>query len=272
MHTSIIRRPRVINSGIGGMSPFTPVTPPTLLLDTLAATPLFAISTRKLRAAYAGKALQIQSGTDVPFNGSNDLDTSGLSGTNSIKTWYDQVGANNCANATQAQQPIIQTSGVLDTQHGHVWAGGTNGTGLPNGLVRASAYTIAVLARLDVSAANGQIIGSQFAGEHANIFTTGGSAWVAGNSTDNAAGGLADTSVHTLIAIFGASTIQLLVDGVSVASTATTFDAMPSGFDLWDFSGNGTHIGECIVFAGALSGPDQALIKASWVSYWGAPP
>lgn len=254
------------------MSPFTVAPPPTLLLDTLSATALFAISSRKLRSAYAGKALQIQSGTDVGFTGGGDLDTSGLSGTNSIARWYDQVGANDSFNATSAQQPIIQNSGVLVTQNGHVWAAGTSSNGLPNALVRASPYTIAVLAKLDGSPAGGSILGTQFAGNHVFLGSSGGSAWFGGNSSNVATGGSADNNVHTIIVVFDTSLIQIFVDGASVASTATTFESMSGGFDLWDFGGNGAHIGECLVFAGVLSGPDKALIKASWVSYWNAPP
>lgn len=241
-----------------------------LLLDTLAGTPVLAYSTRKISAAYAGSAIQIQSGTNVGFSG-GDLDTSGLSGTNSIKTWYDQVGSNNAANATGGQQPIIQTSGVLDTQNGHVWAAGTAGTALQNLLVQASPYSVAVLARLDGSAANGAIIGTQFAGGHLALGSNGGSAWLLANANNTVTGGTADTSVHTLIAIISSGTIQLLVDGALVLSGATTADTMSSGFDLWDF-GSSVHIGEVIVMSGAMSGGDQTKIKNSWISYWNAPP
>lgn len=247
------------------------VVAPALLLDTLSATPILAYSTRKLSSAYAGKALQIQSGVDVGFDGSGNLDTSGLSGTNSIKTWYDQVGANNAANATGVQQPIIQTAGVLDIQAGHVWAGGTAGTGLPNSLVQASPYSVAILARLDGSAANGVIIGTQFAGGHLALGSNGSSAWLLANANNTVTGGVADTNVHTLIAIITSGTIQLLVDGALVLSGATTADTISSGFDLWDF-GSSVHIGEVIVMPGAISGGDQTKIKNSWISYWGAPP
>lgn len=251
-----------------------------LLLDTLSATPIFAVSSRKLLSAYSGNALKVttsaagNSTQDIGFVGS-DLDTASLAtfiGANSgtITTWYDQSpSVLNATNVTVAQQPTIVSSGTNVTQNGHVWAAGTSADSLGCSLAQTQPYSVAVLAKVDVTAGN-TIIGSQFVGSHIAIFTNGGSAWAIGNSANISSGGTADTSVHTIIGIFGTSILQLLVDGVSVASGGTTFEST-AGFGLWDF-GNSVHIGEVLMFAGALSAGDQALIQSSWHTYWGAPP
>lgn len=242
-----------------------------LLLDTLSATAVFAVSSRKLRAAYPGKALQIQNGTDIGFDGSGNLDTSGLSGTNSIKIWYDQSGnTNDVSNATTGQQPVIQNSGVLVQQSGHVWAAGTSGTGLLNSMVLAQPYSVAILGKVDAVGIGNSFIGTQFQGNHLGIGSNPGNQWnlSAGGGAVQVAG--ADINVHTFIyAVAGASS-SIIVDGTTLITGNPGTDAL-AGFDLWDF-GSSIHMGEILFFNGVLSAPDIAAIKSSWVSYWGAPP
>lgn len=248
------------------------------VLDTLTATALFGVSTRRLRTGYSTNALLVNASggagtSNIGFVG-QDLDTSTLhtfvgANNGTINTWYDQVGANNCANTTVAQQPTIRTgSADIVTTTSKVWASGAANQGLPNGIVRASSYTLAFVAALDV-AANNTIIGTQFAGGHCGISSTGGSAWGMGNANNSPSGGSADTSIHGFVAIFDTSSLTLIVDGSTVINgSATTFDSITSGFDLWDF-GNAVHIAEVLMFAGVLSGPDQTLLAANWHTYWG---
>jgi len=92
-----------------------------------------AYSLRKLRAAYAGKAIRVRRSSDnleldIGFNASGDLDTTALlahvlTGNGYVVTWYDQSG--NGLNATQptatnaANQPLIVISGAINTLGTH---------------------------------------------------------------------------------------------------------------------------------------------------------
>jgi hypothetical protein len=81
-----------------------------------------AYSFRKLRSAYAGSAVQVRRSSDsalqnIGFAGLN-FDTAGFTtfigaGTGSAATWYDQSGnANNAAQATTANQPVVTSPGA----------------------------------------------------------------------------------------------------------------------------------------------------------------
>jgi hypothetical protein len=96
------------------------------VLDALGVTAKVAFSTRKLRAAYAGSALQVRRSSDnttqdIGFTAGGDLDTTALStfvGANSgfISKWYDQSGAGaDAVQATQAAQPRLVNAGTNDT-------------------------------------------------------------------------------------------------------------------------------------------------------------
>lgn len=255
------------------------VTGASFVLDTLTATALFGVSTRRLRTGYSTNALLVNAsggaGTqNIGFVG-QDLDTASLhtfvgANNGTINTWYDQVGANNCANATVAQQPTIRTGSADIVTNSKVWASGAANQGLPNVITRATSYTLAFVAALDVSA-NNTIIGSQFAGGHCSISTTGGSAWNMSNANNAPSGGTADTSIHGFVAIFDTLSLTLIVDGVAVINgSSTIFDPITAGFDLWDF-GNAAHIAEVLMFAGVLSSPDQTLLASNWHTYWGTP-
>src|SRR5581483_5678165 len=74
--------------------------------------------TKLMRAAYAGKALNVtrasdSASSDIGFLSNGRLDTASLDAfcantTCKVGTWYDQSGnANDCTQATSAQQPTI---------------------------------------------------------------------------------------------------------------------------------------------------------------------
>lgn len=98
----------------------------TLLLD-LYPTAAAAFSTRKLRTAYSGSAIRIRRSNDnaeqdIGFSG-NDLDQAAITsfvGANSafVTTWYDQSGnGRNATNTTTSEQPLIVSSGTIQTQN-----------------------------------------------------------------------------------------------------------------------------------------------------------
>jgi hypothetical protein len=96
-------------------------------LDQINVTPTSAYSLRKLRAAYLGNAINVtrssdSTSSDIGFvNGNLDvatLLTFCATTTCTVGTWYDQYGSNNMVQATGSKQPIIVSSGVLQTNNG----------------------------------------------------------------------------------------------------------------------------------------------------------
>ena len=100
-----------------------------LLLDLFPSASV-AYSLRKLRNAYNGNCIRVRrtdnTEQDIGFNSSGQLDTTALLsfvGTGALNngfvtTWYDQSGnARNATQATALSQPIIVSSGSIQTQN-----------------------------------------------------------------------------------------------------------------------------------------------------------
>ena len=115
-----------LNTYCGGV--IYPFSPSSLLLERLSATSSAAYSLRKLSSDYAGAAIRVRRSsdnqeTDIGFI-NNELDAATLLsfvGANDgfVTTWYDQSGNNkNIIQATTALQPIIVSSGALQTLNG----------------------------------------------------------------------------------------------------------------------------------------------------------
>lgn len=109
------------------------VTGSALLLDTLSATPIFAIDTHKLRGAYGGSPIKVTTSAagnatqDIGFDASNNTDASALASfvganTGSVDTAYNQAasGATSATNATVADQPLVRLTGTNQTLNGSV--------------------------------------------------------------------------------------------------------------------------------------------------------
>jgi hypothetical protein len=87
-----------------------------------------AFSLRKLRTAYTGNCIQVRRSSDNTLQNigfvNNVLDTSSLlsfvgAGSGFVRTWYDQSGnLRDYSNTTNANQPRIVNSGVLETDLG----------------------------------------------------------------------------------------------------------------------------------------------------------
>ena len=94
-----------------------------LLLDTLAVAPVVAMSSRKLRSAYAGAAMRVQRSSDsteadIGFAGNGDLDTTALlafvgSGNGFVTKWYNQAATGTAFFAPAASLYFIVLSGVV---------------------------------------------------------------------------------------------------------------------------------------------------------------
>lgn len=245
-----------------------------LLLDTLSASPSLAYSSRKLRSAYPGKALQTQSSVDVGFNGSNDLDTSGLSGTNAIKIWYNQsvAGGSDASQTNAGRQPVIQSSGTLQTQNNHVWqqAISANTTNLDITATLTQPYTIAALFKFSNTAIGNTLVGD-FSNSKIfiNIANISG-AKLALNAGSSLAFGAPDTNLHSLFAVVNGGSSSITIDGTTVSGAAGVNNV--TAFQIWEFAGDG-NLGEFIILPGALTpgSGDLALIRSSFQSYWLAP-
>jgi hypothetical protein len=284
--TRIMSRPYVI--GGTNTSFVVPAAGASLLLDPgiLTATATMAYSSRKLRTAYAGKALKARttdgtdSNADIGFTGT-DLDTGALatlvSGAGAtaagIDTWYDQtVTAVTNNNGTRTQIPLIVTGSANITQNGHVWAAGTTAHCLfssSGALGFARPTSFAILARYD-TVANNQVIFGDFNGGLESLIQGASTFFGMSNGSFMPSTVAADTSLHSFFGTFNGASSSIVVDGTTTNGNAGA-NVTINEIDLWIFNGN-AHIAEVIFFQNTtLSGTDITTIRTSWQSYWGAP-
>jgi hypothetical protein len=98
-------------------------------LNVVSAASAAAYSLRKLKTAYAGKAINVRRSSDnttsdIGFTALGDLDTATLktfvgAGNGFVTEWYDQSGnGNNAVQATTTSQPEIVIAGVVNRQNG----------------------------------------------------------------------------------------------------------------------------------------------------------
>jgi hypothetical protein len=262
-----------------------PLAASSLLLDKVSATPLLAYSTRKLRAAYAGSALQAQtsaSGNATANIGytADDLNATALgtligSNNGAIATWYDQSGnGNNLTPSTFgfSFSPLIANSGVPATQNSHVWAQGqsANNTFLQSAtLSMPQPVTLVALFKFDSTAANNSIDGDGTL--NFGMLSSGPVYSAGGGSTYSPSGPpTPDTSVHSVVVIASGASSQIIIDGTVIGTTGNMGTTTVTGVNLWATVGN-SHIGEFIIFNGALSSGNQSIIRSDYQSWWGAP-
>jgi hypothetical protein len=116
-----------------------------------------AYSLRKLRTAYTGNCIEVRRSSDNATQNigfvNNVLDTASLlsfvgAGDGFVRTWYDQSGsARNATQTTNANQPRIVNSGVLDSQNtkGSLFFDGTDRLTLPDfALPTSSIFSAAI--------------------------------------------------------------------------------------------------------------------------------
>jgi hypothetical protein len=267
-----------------------------VLLDSLSIPATVAYSTRKLRRAYAGSAINVRRDNDnttqdIGFDGSGNLNTASLVtfyGTANcfITTWYDQSGnANNSTMATTANQPRILAgpTSTIDTLNSHpaIRFGLSSATNLQFTLSLSQPNTISLVARLNtlsssgaghftdgVSASPRQIIG-QFGVPSTSYGLYAGT--VVGN------GGALDFVSHALIGIFNGASSSLVLDratiisGTNIGTNGLGAQGIGAGNGGGGAAAMDGWLPEYIVFPSALGPSDQALIRASDQAYWGTP-
>jgi len=268
-----------------------------LLLDSLSATAISAFSTRKLRSAYAGSALNVTTSAsgnatqDIGFV-SNNLDTASLatfigSNTGTVGKWYDQSPSGATAvQSTISQQPAIVSSGTNRTRNSNVcpfYASATNTEFTWTPPAQAQPFTTTFVSQTtattsghhftDGSTPGGSgsvrvLIGNGNAGAHWSIYA-GSTALFSSNATD--------TNMHAWFAVFNAASTVLYEDGSSIISGTSpgTNGYNGSGYYIGgSLTGTQTidgYLCEFILFSSALSAGDQATLHSSWQSYWGTP-
>jgi hypothetical protein len=275
------------------------------ILDTLGVTAKLALSTRKLRSAYAGSAIQVRRSSDnttqdIGFDGSGNLDTAALAtfvGANSafISKWYDQSGAAaDAVNATQANQPRIVNAGTNDTLNSKPAVRFTANT---QQLLSpaSSSYTSAILwnavAFVASLTAVNPLIGSGAAsatGFELRINTSGGIDFLQQGSA-----GLSVSSGFTIVtgaqhiieadydSVPGTGPTHTIADG-TVYSTNNSGSGIPVNPGTVYLGANGADLGplatiaEIFIFdltggSGGLSSGNRTTLHADQKSYWGTP-
>jgi hypothetical protein len=268
--------------------------PPTLLLDTLSATPTAAFSTRRLRAVYSGPAIMVRNlttsaTTDIGFDSSGNLDETALnaaftgSDTLLVQRFYDQSGAGLIAsNSAPATSLItIVNAGVIQRLNGHpaVFCGG--------GSTQLSVSTASVGPPCSVGAVcrisatpTSPFSALFFAGNPGPIavgFDTGTSTvpgpWQLHAGTALTGGAPATLTNYGVIGIINGTSSTLIANGAvqiptgtSPGTSTSTDFAICAGYGGSTFNG---HLPELILFPSAIGGTDQGTLNSSWTTYWG---
>jgi hypothetical protein len=275
------------------------------ILDTLGLTAKAAFSTRKLRSAYAGSALQVRRSSDnttldIGFDGSGNLDTAALAtfvGANSafVSKWYDQSGAGaDAVNATQANQPRLVNAGANDTLNSKPAVRFTANTQQLLSPASAS-YTSAILwnavASVASLAAVNPLIGSGSAsasGFELRINTSGGIDFLQqGSAALSISSGftIVTGAQHIIEADYdsvpGTGPTHTIADG-TVYSTNNSGAGIPVNAGTVYLGANGADAGplatiaEVFIFdlpggSGGLSAGNRTTLHTDQKAYWGTP-
>lgn len=269
-----------------------------LLLDSITATVKGAFSLRKLRASFAGPALQVRRSSDgtaldIGF-ASGALDTAALlafcgSGDGFVSKWYDQSGlGQDATQATASQQPQIVAAGVI-AMLGNAAArpamrfASTAQQCLGNAgfAVGAAASSAAATVACRTTGGDGyeRILsytapGTQDYTSNASViwayFTGGSLNGYQGSPAAQIAAGLAP---FQLASVFNGTVHTLTLDGASSSAGASGTLAAAGALGIGTGAGqfwDGMHA-EHIIIAGSLSSADQATIRSSQQSFYGTP-
>lgn len=251
-----------------------------------------AYGLRKLRTAYAGKAIRVRRSSDngesdIGFNASGDLDTAALlswvlTGNGYIVTWYDQSGngLNATMSSTPGNQPLIVISGAINTlgTHPAIQFNGSNTylstassalfpTGAGNRTLNiveqvtnaSDWYAGYAWGDTTSSGASGIIVGSQV-GIH-------GYGWdVTGAVT-------ADTNPHVVTVTYNGSTVSGYLDSTSVVSPNTTSYSTTANTPLLigktvdghNMPGNESEI---IIYGSVLTAPQRTTLVTNQTNYY----
>jgi hypothetical protein len=263
------------------------------LLDNLVLTANASFSLRKVRAAYAGSCLRVRRSsdnteTDIGFNSNGMLDTASLvafvaGSSGFVKTWYDQSGANNATNATNAAQPRIVNAGVLETNNGlpciNNYDNGATAVYLESatGFPVAADVTIQAVVGTFNSAAINNVVGPAAGGNHSLQFTPPLSFFVgAGAVVTEGGGGVTGFNAVGASYVASTKTGRLFRGGAFLTSgNASAVATAGAGFQIGCYAGVDAlqfdgKITEAMVFPTALNDTQMAAIGVANTAHWGA--
>jgi hypothetical protein len=255
------------------------------------ATSVTAYSLRRLSTAYTGNAILVRRSSDnttqdIGFTTAGDLDTAALktfvgSGNGYISIWYDQSGnAINATQTTNANQPVIVTSGTVNRDNGRpaIYTSGTgylsySGMTQFGGGYQASRMDIcrsrngstqAIIAglgtyQLDMSLQSNTQVWS---------LVNSGSVWVQGTAVNN-------NALMAVNSIRDNAASKLYINGALSATNSNsigTFGSSIAGYIGIRFDGGGSgNLGafsESILFSSALSASDRQAIDSNQINYY----
>ncbi len=278
---------------------FAPVAAATaLLLDGMSATVAGAYSLRKLRSAYTGPAVRVRRSSDnaeqdIGF-ASGALNTVALltfcgAGNGFVSRWYDQGGAGqDVAQVSAGEQPQVVSAGSVIALNNATarpalrWSNGA-GTDLYNNAFALPGTTYAaasVASRTNSQGSYPRLIGFNTPG--AGDYAAGGAIFgylsdattLSGYQVNNLASGTTGTAPFQAASVFSGTGHTMTLDGSASGPVAASGSLPATGvLSIGQGSGaawDGLHA-EHIVVQGALSGADQAAIRASQRAYYGTP-
>jgi hypothetical protein len=276
------------------------------LIDALGVTAQRAYSTRKLRSAYSGSAIQVRRSSDnttmdIGFVG-NNLDTATLltfagSGDAAVSIWYDQSGSGfNLTQATTTKQAKIVVAGVLQLV-GPNRAGVKFASSLYQdsnvGLYAAGASTVLTALTLNSlgsfpivvsestsiaspSSANAYVPLYLNSGQNSNLIKDSAGAQFGSGGASTSIG----TTTPAQIAVTDSGTaFSQQANGATASTTSYTrsgHTVTPTLFTWGDYSASGggassplsANVGELITFTSALNGTQLATARASQQGYY----
>ena len=280
----------------------------TCVLDSLSVSPSLAYSLRKLRAAYAGSAVQVirssdSTTSDIGFTPTGALDASTLgsfcAATNCFVTiWYDQSSSGvNAVQPTSTYRPFLVSGGTIQTVNGKPSINANDAGTQSVQLCLSSCSTNITLLPRFVNAVEGAPTqgcpGSR--STYPTIIrqnrTTSGSEWALrfNNVTschyefyslpsyNSVTGGGPDSAYHTVSG--DASGAILYVDGSNVASNsawgttstvglAALFSDPASAPPTEPFKG---YVGEVILFGVDVGSTDRGTLQTNQKAYYSTP-
>jgi hypothetical protein len=271
------------------LTPTPSTTPPAKLLDAYP-NAYIAVSTRKLRSAYAGSALRIRrdsdtTQTDIGFDANGNIDVAAIntfcSGTQcGVVSWYDQSGNARNLTADPSQAPKIYTSGSAWTINGKVspYFNGGNSIGV-GGLTTPAFTSLASWFNLGyrIGGSNPAYIIGMNPGNKIELANTLGI--VDGGQVVGSFGTAFSTGLTQSSILRESGNSKAFINGTQSSTTNTAgLSNFTGSFGLslgYNSEGGGEYwtgyLPEWVLYVGSNQSSNRAGIDANQKAYWGTP-
>lgn len=272
------------------------VPPPavTYILDTLALASSFAVSTRKVRAAYVGSCMRVRRSSDnleadIGFNASGSLDTVALLahtgvGSGFISKYYDQSGNGaDLVQATTTVQPVIVSAGTVQTiaTTANKPAPFTDGTtqyltqgGSGGAIAMVQPFTLSSALQLVNVSVAGTILHSVTGAPNTQILLNVPNVLssYAGSFAQIAAGLVANTKATVFVNFNGINSVNSYNGVASAVDTnvnGLTGIIFGTSASLANYTSVG--LGELILFPSSVSPANRVILETSQKDWFGTP-